>query len=268
MPTIELNTSDATIKRIEKKVRIASLARTKEWDEVPTELRDRALFSAGVDNVTTLNSIGDKLTEWSDFVNKDSDRALMNKGKFISEMRQELGAAEGDTGDIRDLTSQRRLALIWDFQTQDASEYGRWKMDQDPDILDAFPAQEFVRVASRMVPREDWEDRWIEAGGELFDGRMIALKNDPVWTNLSRFDRPFPTFDFNSGMGLQDIERSEAEELGLIEPGETVESKDIGFNDNVEASVRGVLPNLIQKLTDWFGDAIKIDGDKASWAGA
>ena len=45
---------------------------------------------------------------------------------------------------------------------------------------------------------------------------MIALKNDPVWTALSRFGRPWPPFDYDSGMGIADIDRETAETLGLL----------------------------------------------------
>lgn len=39
---------------------------------------------------------------------------------------------------------------------------------------------------------------------------MIALKSDRVWTNFSRFGRPYPPSDFGSGMGVEDIDRDEA----------------------------------------------------------
>lgn len=52
-------------------------------------------------------------------------------------------------------------------------------------------------------------------GGKIRGGRMVALKSAPVWTNLSRFGRPYPPFDYGSGMGMEDIGREEAVELGL-----------------------------------------------------
>ncbi|MBR0198127.1 MAG: hypothetical protein IJQ34_08330, partial [Kiritimatiellae bacterium] len=67
-------------------------------------------------------------------------------------------------------------------------------------------------------PRGDWPKRWQKAGGKIFPGgRMIALKDDPVWVKLSVFDNPFPPFDWGSGMGLEDIGRKEAVKLGLID---------------------------------------------------
>ena len=174
-------------------------------------------------------------------------------------------SVEGDTGDITDITSRRRLELIYDFQTQDAGEFGRWKIGQDPELLDAFPAQEFLRIESRRMPREDWPARWQEAGGRFFDGRMIALKNDPVWTKLSRFGRPWPPFDFGSGMGLEDIDRDQAEALGVIAPDQQPLAQDADFNKNLNADVSSLGEDLAGKLSQWFGDRVKIEGDTAEW---
>ena len=38
---------------------------------------------------------------------------------------------------------------------------------------------------------------------------MVALKEDPVWTRISRFGQPWPPFDFNSGMGVEDVSHDE-----------------------------------------------------------
>jgi hypothetical protein len=40
----------------------------------------------------------------------------------------------------------------------------------------------------------------MQAGGQIFGGRMIALKSDPIWTAISAFGTPYPPFDYNSGM--------------------------------------------------------------------
>ncbi len=263
-----------------KKTLAATRLRTADIADIPVEIRDRALFSAGVNTIRTLQTMQDKLTEWSDHLNADPERALMNKGKFISEMREELGASPGDTGDITDLTSERRLALIYDFQTTDAAGYADWKMGMDPDILEGFPAQELKRLENREVPRgfrrgkggaliedpgKSWPERWEAAGGELIDGRMIALKTDPIWSAISDFDRPFAPFAFNSGMGLRDIARDEAEELGLIEPGEKVEPIEASFNENLSASAEGTDSKYLGLLGDWFGGKVKVGRGDIAW---
>jgi hypothetical protein len=136
-------------------------------------------------------------------------------------------------------------------------------MDLDPDVLDAFPAQELVREEDRKQPR-DWESRWTAAGGELIDGRMVALKTDPIWTKISRFGTPWPPFDFGSGMGLNDISRDEAEQLGLIEPGAPVAAEDEYFNKELAASAENIDE---QFLKDSFGDQVRIKDGKAEWVG-
>src|SRR5690606_30698537 len=119
----------------------------------------------------------------------------------------------------RDLTnffSDGRRELQVRMNVELMQGQGKWIADQDPDLLDEMPAQELVRFESREVPRE-WQERWTRAGGRLFGGRMIALKNDGIWERISRFGHPYPPFDFNSGMGVEDVTREEAMELGLID---------------------------------------------------
>ena len=265
MPALVTEPFAAAVDRLAGKTAVASKLRTKDWEGLDLSIRERALFSAGVDDLRTVQSFQDKLNEWATLGRDNPQRAFMDRSKFVAEMRQALGAPEGDTGDITDITSRRRLELIYDFQTQDAAEYGRWKIGQDPELLDAFPAQEFLRIESRRVPRENWPQRWREAGGRFYDGRMIALKNDPVWTKLSRFGRPWPPFDFGSGMGIEDVERDEAERLGVITPSQEPIAQDADFNKNLNADVSGLDDTLAGKLVEWFGDKVKVQGDVAEW---
>jgi len=97
-------------------------------------------------------------------------------------------------------------------------------------ILDHWPAQELYRVSPRATHRQ-WngldrenitdgeppQGRWIKAGGQLYDGRMIALKDSSVWTKISRFGKPYSPFDFNSGMSTKGVTRAEAKRFGLID---------------------------------------------------
>jgi hypothetical protein len=138
---------------------------------------------------------------------------------------------------------------------------------QKKTILNAFPAQELVRVAYRIQPR-DWETRWGDAGGEFHEGRMVALKTDDIWTRISRFGTPWPPFDFNSGMGLKEIDREEAIRLELMTDEEDLEPIDQEFNDGLEASVRDLQPEFKEALKTIFGDQIDLDGDVAKWRAA
>lgn len=139
-------------------------------------------------------------------------------------------------GTISDLRTDHRLNLIIETEGKLARGRGQFAQANDPDSLDIFPCAELVRVEQRDTPRgfvrrkgqlvqvesNHWRRRWNEAGGEIYDGRMIARLDSPVWEQLSRFGLPHPPFDFNSGMGTQLVRRSEAVRLGVIEAQEIV----------------------------------------------
>ena len=137
---------------------------------------------------------------------------------------------------MTDIASRRRLSLIYKMKYDEAREYAKYTRGQDSDALYMFPAQEFLRVEPRRVPRTDWQTRWRAAGGKLYGGRMVALKSSDVWRNLSRFDRPYPPFDFGSGMGVEDIDRDEDIELGLLPKDEPVDEIP-DFDDALETEV-------------------------------
>jgi hypothetical protein len=127
----------------------------------------------------------------------------------------------------------------------------------DADVVEAFPAQELVRISPRQVPR-DWPRRWREAGGKLQeDGRMIALKTDGIWKRLSRFGNPYPPFDFRSGMGVEDIDRAEAEALGLLGPDDVLMPNVAEHEEMLAASMRGISPDLRKDLKQMLEETVK-----------
>src|SRR6266404_7965781 len=86
----------------------------------------------------------------------------------------------------------------------------------DPESLNAYPARELVQVEIGSEPY-DWNARWTQSGGQMHGGRMIALRNDPVWLRISDFGHPHPPFAFESSMDAIDTSRVEAVELKLID---------------------------------------------------
>ena len=114
-----------------------------------------------------------------------------------------------------------------------------------------FPAQELIRLWEPQggpQARRDWAQRWIDAGGISRGGRMIAPKDSPIWTHpaLSRFGHPYPPFDYNSGMGLEDVARDEAEDLGVIPRGAKVQPQERDYNQALQASVPDASPVLLE----------------------
>jgi hypothetical protein len=273
MPTlVQIAPLAEAVKKLGAKSVVPSTLRTRDWAGVPAEIRDRAFFSAGVEDARVLATMQERLEQAAGLVKEQTARgeAFVDRSSFIRELRkmaQDAGLGDGTKG-LTDVAGRVRLGLIFDTNLQAAQGHARWKMDMDPDVLDAFPAQELIREEERKSPR-DWSRRWVEAGGRVFGGRMIALKTDPVWAAISRFGAPWPPFDFNSGMGLQDIGRDEAEALGLIEPGQNVDQPgQTYFNEGLAAPTGDLPPSFLRTLRETFGNQIEISGDSIRWKGA
>lgn len=181
----------------------------------------------------------------------------------LKESLQGLGYApsDEDRGGLKDLSSERRRELVVRMNTEFAQGAGRHQADQDPDRLDAWPAQELVRDRASRVPR-DWQDRWLDAGGKLYPGgRMIALKNDPIWRRLSRFGKPYPPFDYNSGMGLEDISRAEAIELGVMGEDDEVQPEPLDLSAGLERKPAISEPGLRRAVLRSLGDGYEFNGE-------
>lgn len=271
----------AAVDRLSAKTVVGSRLRSAEWQQMPVALRERALFSAGVENVRILDAMKTKLTAAAQQLREGG--TLQNKARFVADLRQMLGAAPGDSGELTDLTSRRRLELIWEFQQQDAHAYAAREADLDPELLDAFPAYRLVRIEARRVPRE-WFARWGTAGAAVrwigaSRTQMVALKTSPIWSALSRFGRPHPPFDYGSGMGLEDVDRDEAEDLQLLPkdqpPAERLQQLrgDAArarqqWNEHLSASVKGISEQGRAWMKQAFGNQIEIQGDRVQWVRA
>ena len=102
-----------------------------------------------------------------------------------------------------------------DFDSWKQHSLQDWLEGQDPMILIRYPAQELYSPTKE--PEEiDWQSIWIQHGGNLYHGRMIAKKNSPIWKSISAFGDPYPPFAYDSDMDVRDIARDEAEKLGVI----------------------------------------------------
>jgi hypothetical protein len=261
----------AAIAKLDSRDPVLSTMRTAEWANMPLAARDRAFFSAGVywpDFLTTAKSkLLDSLSMRKEAVARGD--AFVDRSSFIGDLR-DLAISRGygvgaDPRNLRDLASRARLGLIFDMQTNFANGFARWQTDQSPDLLDAFPAQELLPSTARQ-PRDTWARRWIDAGGEVINGRIVGLKTDPAWERLSIFGLPYPPFDFGSQRELMDIDRSEAESLGLISPNQRLQPSTGRFNDKLQASVRDLAPDTMETLASLFGDKVSFKGNTAIWA--
>ena len=147
---------------------------------------------------------------------------------------------EDVAGTIKDLSSDARLNLVIKTNTELAQGAGAFIKQNDPDVVQQYPAAELVRFEDRKTPR-DWDTRWklcaqvvgdVGAATMLADeGRMIALKSSAIWQALGdgedgstdTLGNPFPPFAFGSGMWTQDVSYQECVDLGLLEDGAEVQ---------------------------------------------
>lgn len=209
-------------------------------------------------------------------------------------------AREGTEGTIKDLRSFKRLELIADVQLRMATGYGQLKRWTDPTSMLLYPAAEFKRLEWRRVPRGSvvkagevsldtgryWHDRWVAAGGKVYGrGRLLALMDDPVWANVSRFGVPYGPPDFNSGWGRKPISRSDALRAGVLTKNDGAEvasggevapreaqrreaaatfgpaDGQLGLLDGVKAAVSQLAPALASALLRALGPAWHVGGD-------
>lgn len=262
--SVSLASDPKAVSRFEGRRAAPSTRTSAEWERVAPALREKCFFSARVNDAEVLGKMRELIGKAVDSSKRNPNEALVSQDKFISEMKSFL-ASRGYTmggSKLTDITSRRRLGLIYDMNVQEAREYARYVRGQDADALDMYPAQEFVRVESRRVPRTDWPMRWRAAGGKIRGGRMVALKSDSVWTNLSRFGRPYPPFDYGSGMGVEDIDREEAIELGLLpadEPADEIPDFDIVLE--AEVSLDRIPEDMLDSIIKETPNA-RIEGGK------
>jgi hypothetical protein len=241
------------------RIPLPTTASSAELARLPAAIRQQALFSARLNLADPLAQIGADI------------KGILDGKKSLSESRRDIRAALSSAGyqppvredgkslagTLQDHTSRRRLDLILGQNVRAARGYGHRAASMDPDVLDMFPAQELVRVMARRVPRATWRERWRGAGGRLYEGRMIALKTDSVWTALSRFGLPYPPFDFGSGMGVVDIARAEAVRLGLMADDQQLEPDPVPFPATEEARLPDVsaIPALQDAIRALFPDS-------------
>ena len=137
-----------------------------------------------------------------------------------------------------------------------------------PGAFAAFPGQELIRVRERKEKR-DWATRWKNAGGQFYNGRMIALRDDPIWERISVFGNPFPPFDWGSGMGVRAVSRRDSIALGVVTDNEVRDKvqelkaeNPVSMNENLAVSVT---PEEESELRQAFGDQIAIENGEARW---
>lgn len=252
---------------------IGAALSSSEWADLPVQLRESAFFSANVENVRFLQKMQDSLGDYlaGNVKTLDDGQTLLATGSraaFVDQMQKFLAAAgvKRTDGSIEDITSEKRLGLIFDIKTRQAADYGYWRQGMDPDVLNEFPASRFIRVQDVKEPRElhtPFQDQ-------------VYLKTDPIWALVINkdFHVPWGPWGWGCGHDVEDVDRDEAEKLGLIKRGQKVEAitQSNGwphpkkfFNENLQASTAGIEPELLDKIKQVFVDQIVIEDDVIRW---
>lgn len=249
------------------KVLVGSPLTSSEWGDVPVELRMRAFFSSEVESVQFLQRARDAV---NDFLanNRDPVTGALKAGSraaFVDQMQTFLesnGIVRTDGG-LTDIASQTRLGLIFNTQVQQANSFAYWKSGLNPAVLNEFPAMRFIRMKAVKEPRQTHS---------IYQGQVF-LKTNPIWWRVINqdFGVPWGPWGWGCGHDVEDVDRAEAEKLGLIKSGERLDAgpllKKFGnFNSGLQASIKNLDPDLLEKLKLIFGNRIKIVGDTIQWS--
>ena len=240
-----------------------------EWTAMSAAVRDRAFFSSRIESVRFLETCRTRIAQLLDGA-KNKDGAITSRAQVVSDIMRaarDAGISQG-TESLKDPGSVARANVIIDTNAAMAAGYARAEQSNTLGARLAFPAQELVRVEERMVHRQ-WRSIWESKGGKIYEGkRMIALKEDPIWIAISAFGHPYPPFNFNSGMGLEDVSYDEAVKLGVIKDDYQPPDKSPlkAFNETLEADLKfKTNRKLFDDLYHIFGDQIRHEGGKIHW---
>jgi hypothetical protein len=266
---------EEAIQKVGERSRIGSTLRSWYWSNVvPVGLRDRAFFSATIEDVRFLDRAEQFFENFLTGARAADDAGgtylkAGGRAQFIDEL-QKFALREGmgpldpeDAGTMRDITSAPRLALIFDTNIKAAHDFGYWKQGQDPDVLNSFPAQRFIRVVQVTKPRPVHETN-RDAVRRKDDINFWLAMNDP---KIGGFGVPWGPWGFNSGMDVEDVSRRDAEALGLVERGERMQPVQGELNDRLQASTQNLDPRLVNFLKAAFGDQVTFEGDLVKWQG-
>lgn len=288
MPTISIEPNEAAQLAARGRRVLGTTLSSRELTRLGGDVRRLAVFSARQANLDFVQAIADTLDEMlvgatpaSEALRAAGEAPLVLSGPAATErlmkLAEELELQPRDpdqVGTIQDVTSFGRADLIVRTQQDIAAGFGRYVAENDADVLDAFPARELIRVVEPSDPKRkrNWEARWKAAGGRLFAGRMIAAKDDPVWQALGdgaggyddALGNPFPPFAFNSGMDVEEVEREEAERLGVIQRNQRITPDSLTLADHAAVKTTRFDRALVATMAN--DPELAFDGDTLTLA--
>lgn len=284
------------LRRLSARTELPTSLGSRDLQKLSADLKRWSTFSAKVEDARALQMINHVVGKIIGGVGPEDEAAraageralqlsIPEARRMLKETFQALGVEATDpdhVGTLQDPQSDPRLNLILRTQEELAHGYGTYIATQDEDLLDLWPCWELVRVSpSRIqrgyragvggsiqrVPGDSWPERFVRAGGELYQGRMIAVKDSIVWERLGDPDlfddalgNPYPPFAFNSNMDVRDVDREEAEQLGVIKKAAPAPKPRMrSVNEDLHASAQNFEPALRSALE--ADPTLIMDGD-------
>jgi hypothetical protein len=255
----------AALKELAKKALVPTALNTEQLREIDASIRRQSLFSARMTQLRALQALQEGLQgmlEGQDNLATAKLRLIelyrelgydAEAGGFPADVAAGVSVPPARKGSLQDLASDKRLNLTIATNYRIAANQTFVAKTQEERRLYLYPCYELVRIGRVRTPRgfkrrksgtlepvpgDDWQARFIAAGGELWDKgtRMIALKTSDVWQKLGdgagghddTLGNPFPPFAFGSKYGLREVARDEALLLGLITPSQPGQSRQPG----------------------------------------
>lgn len=259
---------------------VSSGLSSAEAEQVCAALRERAFFSARIESVRFLQDARKAVADYLAHAEKEDGTMATRADAISAIMRRarEEGISTGK-GSLTDPGSAARAKVVADTNAGLAAGYCQRRAQGTHGARLAFPALRLVRVEDRDKKR-DWMSRWNIARQSLGTassatvaasqgGPFVALKEDPIWSAISRFGTPYPPFDFNSGMGVEEVPFEECKALGLIaDDYEPHGGIDDAFNRRMEAELEfsGDDDPEWKWLKAAYGDQITREGGKITWS--
>jgi hypothetical protein len=153
----------------------------------------------------------DPLREFLDALLNDLAAVKIYEYRAVEAFRERIVAT---VGLMHPLANGDRIRQIISINCALRQGYARWLSSQSEISLYGIPAAEAVYMCPKPHPIL-WRRRWKQAGGTIRKGRMVALRNDPVWARLSFMGLPFAPFAPECPLNTIGVNRDDAIALGL-----------------------------------------------------
>lgn len=234
---------------------------------IENDFNERVFWMSGVEAGVILSEFEDKVKKYTkgEISGQEAQRLLrdvLRREKYIP--------PEGKEDTLQDLSSWVRMQTV--LQTNDRMWHGykNWIAEMKIDDVVAFA---FYRSSAREDPRH-WFERWslarvgleseateaLSTGFERQDIVAYALKRSDIWKRISRFNNPYPPFDFLSGMSIRPIRKNEWEALGynltysnenqaLPSLNETLQSTASKLSEKQTRRIKKELKNAVKVIT-------------------